>query len=134
MLPIRLCVWIKDGALCPNVVEGNTDYCGTHNRAIRKADQTQVKEKKPINKVSAKRAVENKEYARLRRDYLEAYPVCEVVECHRKSNQIHHMAGRSNDLLNNVDHWLAVCDVCHQRIHAEPIWAENNGYIVKRSV
>lgn len=112
----------------------DTRLCATCARDKRKAENTKVKEKKPINKVSPKRAVENQQYAKLRRDYLEAYPVCEVVECHRKSNQIHHMAGRSNELLTNVDLFLATCDVCHQRIHAEPIWAEKNGYIVKRSV
>jgi len=122
---------------CPtcgsNKVERN-GYCGSCNRDMRKAESTKVKEKKPIKKVSAKRAVENQEYARLRRDYLEVFPVCEVVECHRKSTQIHHMAGRANDLLNDVNFFLAVCDICHQRIHAEPIWAEDNGYIIKRSV
>lgn len=87
-----------------------------------------------LKKVSAKRAVENKEYARLRKDYMEAYPVCEVVECHRKSTTVHHIKGRANELLTDVNYFLAVCDVCHQRIHAEPIWAENNGYIEKRSI
>lgn len=112
----------------------DTGLCASCGRAQRKADQTQVKEKKPINKVSAKRAVENKEYARLRRDYLEAYPVCEVVECHRKATEIHHIKGRANELLTDVNYFLAVCDVCHQRIHAEPIWAEASGYIEKRSI
>src|SRR5690349_10510212 len=110
---------------CPHCgtskVERN-GYCATYNREKRKIESMPPpKEFKPIRKVSPQRAVENKEYARLRRDYLEAYPVCEVVECHRKSTQIHHMAGRSNELLNNVDLFLAVCDICHQRIHAEPI-------------
>lgn len=122
---------------CPTCGSEKTErngFCASCNRRHRKEESAQVKEKKPIKKVSAKRAVDNQHYAKLRRDYLEAYSVCEVVECHRKSNQIHHMAGRSNELLTNVDLFLAVCDVCHQRIHAEPIWAESNGYIVKRSV
>ena len=119
---------------CRPIENRTTGLCATCAREDRKAEATQVKEKKPINKVSAKRAVENKEYARLRSDYLEAYPVCEVVECHRKSNQIHHIKGRSNELLTDVNYFQAVCDICHQRIHAEPIWAENNGYVEKRSI
>lgn len=112
----------------------DTGLCASCGRAQRKADQTQVKEKKPINKVSANRAVENKEYARLRRDYLEAYPCCEVSGCDRKSQAIHHRAGRSNDMLNDTNFWMAVCNLCHERIHAEPNWSLENGYIVKRSV
>jgi hypothetical protein len=121
---------------CPTCGSTKTErngFCGSCNRATRKADSAQVNEKKPIKKVSAKRAIENKEYARLRKEYLEVYPVCEVVECHRKSTEIHHIKGRANELLTDVNFFLAVCDVCHQRIHAEPIWAEDNGYVIKRS-
>jgi len=122
---------------CPtcgsNKVERN-GYCGSCNRDIRKAESTKVKEKKPVKKVSAKRAVENQEYARLRKDYLEVYPVCEVVECHRKSVHIHHMRGRENGLLIDVNYFLAVCGPCHDRIHTDTNWAKANGYSEMRSI
>lgn len=131
---MNLCTYITEDGPCMNICEGRTEYCATHNRQIRKQETAKAKEKNPVKKVSAKRSVENQQYARLRKEYLEAYPVCEVVECHRKSTQIHHIKGRANDLLNDVNYFLAVCDLCHQRIHAEPKWAEENNYIEKRSV
>lgn len=112
----------------------DTRLCATCARNKRKADQTQVKEKKPINKVSAKRAVENKEYARLRRDYLEAYPVCEVVECHLPSKEIHHMQGREGDKLTDINFFLAVCPGCHMKIEKDTQWARDNGYSILRSI
>lgn len=122
---------------CPHCgtskVERN-GYCATYNREQRKAEATQVKEKKPINKVSAKRAVENKEYARLRKDYLEVYPVCEVVECHLPSKEIHHMQGREGDKLNDVNFFLAVCPGCHRKIETDTKWARDNGYSILRSI
>lgn len=121
---------------CDSLVEGNTEYCATHNHQRRKEerDSKKVKVVKPIKKVSASRAKENAVYERLRKEYLEAYPVCEVVECHRKATQIHHMQGRDNDLLCDVNNFLAVCDVCHQRITIDSAWAISQGYSILRSV
>jgi uncharacterized Zn finger protein (UPF0148 family) len=122
---------------CPHCGTPKTErngFCATYNRDQRKADSTKVKEKKPIAKVSAKRAVENKEYARLRKEYLEAYPGCEVVECHQRATMIHHIKGRENDLLTDVNYFLAVCSHCHDRIHADTNWAKANGYSEMRSI
>lgn len=112
----------------------DTQLCASCGHAHRKADRTTLKEKKPIKKVSTKRAAENQVYARLRKEYLEAYPVCEVVECHWKATEIHHMAGRVGDLLTDVNNFLAVCDVCHQRITVDSAWAISQGYSILRSV
>lgn len=119
---------------CGRPVEGRTEYCASHNFERRKADRTTVKEKKPIKKVSTKRAAENQVYARLRKDYLEVFMVCEVVECHRKATQIHHIKGREGDLFCDVNNFLAVCDVCHQRITIDSAWAISQGYSILRSV
>lgn len=120
---------------CGKIVENrDTGLCGSCARELRKAESATVKEKKPINKVSAKRAVENKEYARLRKDYLEAYPVCEVVECQRKATEIHHQHGRENEKLTDVNFFLAVCRPCHERITLDPKWAIDNGYSFPRTI
>lgn len=114
----------------------DTQLCATCAATIRKTERqaSKVKVVKPIKKVSQKRATENQQYLKLRKDYLEAYPVCEVVECHRKSSQIHHMQGRENDLLCDVNNFLAVCDVCHQRITVDSKWAIEQGYSILRSL
>lgn len=136
MRPIKTCAWYEDGEPCINMCEGNTDFCATHNSYQRKQarNASKVKVVKPIKKVSTKRAAENQVYARLRKDYLEAYPVCEVVECHRKSSQIHHMCGRENDKLTDTNNFLAVCDPCHQRITVDTKWALEQGYSILRTI
>jgi len=89
---------------------------------------------KPIKKVSPKRSSQNQQYAKLRKEYLEAYPVCEVPECHAKAKHIHHMAGRENEKLLDTNYFLAVCEPCHHRITVDSAWAIANGYSVLRSV
>lgn len=110
-----------------------TGLCATCAREDRKAELTQAKVVKPIKKVSDKRNIQNQEYARLRDEYLEAYPACEVVECSRKSSEIHHMAGREGDKLTDVNHFLAVCRLCHERITIDSAWAISQGYSILRS-
>jgi hypothetical protein len=126
---------------CPHCNSFKTErngYCATYNAEIRKAERQALKDaskvKKPIAKRSPKRAAEERQYIILCREYLVAYPVCEVVECHRKSNQVHHMAGRENDKLLDVNFFLAVCTDCHERITRDSKWAIANGYSVLRSV
>lgn len=107
--------------------------CASCNLARRKQERTKVKEVKPINKVSAKRAVQNQQYAKLRKEYLELYPVCEVVECHNKSVEIHHMNQRENERLLDVNYFLAVCRPCHEKITRDSAWAIANGYTYERT-
>jgi hypothetical protein len=134
---INTCQWSEDPEPCPNLCEGRTDYCGSHNFILRKRECESLKEKKkpkPIKRESEKRKGQNKEYSKLAKEYLLLYPVCEVVECHLPSNQVHHMAGRSNEMLLNTDYFLAVCPDCHQRITLDSKWALENGYSLPRTV
>lgn len=112
-----------------------TGLCATCAHMFRKAERQskQVKIVSAPRKVSAKRSSQEREYYKLRDSYLVAYPVCEVVECHRKSSQIHHMKGRTNELLLDVNYFLAVCDICHQRITVDSAWAISQGYSILRS-
>jgi hypothetical protein len=103
-------------------------------KQLRQAARDANKEKKPIAKRSPKRAAEERQYIILCREYLECHPCCEVVECHLKSTQVHHMGGRANNNLLNVDLFLAVCTEHHERITIDSKWALNNGYSILRSV
>lgn len=136
MRAIRTCQWVDEDGACDHMVEGNTDYCGSHNAAMRKAERESFKEKKvyKIPKQTKKRAAQTREYIKLEREYLECHPCCEVRDCYSKSTEVHHMAGRENDKLVDVNFFMAVCNPCHTKITIDSAWAIEQGYSVKRSV
>jgi hypothetical protein len=71
-----------------------------------------------------------KEYQRVRVEYLIEHPICEV--CNKEpSVQIHHKKGRGK-LLCEKKFFLAIDDNCHRRIHEQPAWAYEMGYLLKR--
>lgn len=126
---------------CPHCNSFKTErngYCATYNADQRKAERQAIKDaskvKKPIAKRTPKRAAEEVQYRKLCREYLDCHPSCEVVECHRKSTQVHHMQTRTNDNLLNVDMFLAVCYDCHEKITRDSKWAIENGYSYPRAV
>lgn len=112
----------------------DTKLCASCSHEDRKADRAQPKVVKPVKKVTEKRSKQNQEYAKLRKEYLEVYPVCEVVECHNKAKEIHHMAGREGDKLTDPDNFLAVCPSCHHKITVDSAWAIEQGYSILRSI
>lgn len=120
-----------------NPVENrDTGLCASCGKAARKAEKmiNNFKVVKPVEKVSEKRAGELQEYAKLRKEYLQLYPACEIDECNLKSVEIHHMKGRENDRLLDTTYFLAVCRKHHEDIHADTQWAKDNGLSVTRSV
>ena len=89
--------------------------------------------KTPLRRVSKKQRKRNEEYTELRRDFLEAHPLCGV--CHRrKATEVHHTDGRG-ERTNATNTWLGCCRPCHQRIHFGasegygPAWAREQGYL-----
>lgn len=72
------------------------------------------------------------EYNKLRLEYLEAHPVCEVRTCNIWATDIHHTRGRGKYLLDTKT-WLAVCRHCHKKITDYSAWAIENGYSYKRN-
>lgn len=100
-------------------------------RAKEKQKQ-QPKKKKAIKKVSDKLKKRLEEYAVVRDKYLEENPICEVHDCFKPSNNLHHKAGREGSLLSDVRYFMACCETCHPtRIHENPIWAEKHGYTIR---
>lgn len=134
---IRICQWTVEGAgSCNHMVEGNTDYCGSHNSAIRKAERDAMKEKKvyKIPNRTPKRAAQERQYLKLNREYLEANPCCEVRDCHERSSEVHHMGGRENERLLDVSLFLAICHGHHDRItNDKEGWAIREGYSILRT-
>lgn len=120
---------------CGERCEGNTPFCGSHNRFLRKekelAEKALAKKasllSKPKkvyakpNKVSDKRKELNKEYSMLRPQYLLDHPECEVklIGCGLTSIEIHHTYSGSNKVkhLNDVSTWKATCGHCHKILH-----------------
>lgn len=120
---------------CGNICEGTTRFCASCNFSKRKSDRqaNKVKVVTPIKKVTAKRAAQNTEYLKLRKQYLEAYPCCEVEECHELAVDIHHMGTRANEELLNTDLFMSVCRKHHEQITQDSAWAKANGYSVSRT-
>jgi hypothetical protein len=90
-----------------------------------------VKQKAAIKKVSEKRKVQNDAYSKARLTWIVGKR-CQC--CGDPATVIHHRAGRSNEMLLEKKYWLAVCSPCHDEIHANPVWAASQGYMLKRSV
>lgn len=86
----------------------------------------------PIKKVSNKRKVENKEYTKLRKAFLESSIYCQVKGCKKLATEVHHKKGRIGKLLTDISYFLGVCRECHNKIELEPLWAKENGYSLNR--
>jgi len=65
---------------------------------------------------------------KLRKEFLEEFPICEVCTKKRASD-VHHKDKRGKNYLE-VDTWLSVCRKCHTEIHENPSWARANNYLV----
>lgn len=120
---------------CGNICEGSTKRCASCNFDARKAERQSKKVKVivPVKKVTVKRAAQNVEYLKLRREYLEAYPACEVPECDIKSVEIHHQRGRENEKLLDTNYFMAVCHKHHVEFTEHSKKAIEDGHSFLRS-
>lgn len=85
----------------------------------------------PIRKRSAKMAKSDTEYFRLKKTYMERYPICEVRGCRNVSTDLHHKKGRGIHY-TDPEYFMAVCRPCHNRFDTETKWAMDNGYVLSR--
>ena len=70
-------------------------------------------------------------FIKLARDQCSWYAKCEV--CHeRAASEIHHMKGRTGELLTDPTYFLGVCRSCHNKITLNPEWAHDLGYSATR--
>ena len=87
--------------------------------------------KKAITQVSEKRKKENKEYLKLRNEFLKKNNVCAVTG--NKATEVHHMRGRIGKLLTDVRCFLPVSREGHQKIELNPTWAKEMGFSLNRT-
>lgn len=84
--------------------------------------------KKGLNRVSKRRAKEEREYNALRQDFMRGKLHCARCQL-RRPLEVHHMAGRDGDRFLDVLTWAAVCRDCHEWIHANPAAARAQGFL-----
>lgn len=82
----------------------------------------------PIRRVSKKRRLESRKYSLQRDLFLYFNPVCQICD-EQPSTEVHHVQGRTGKNYLDVTTWLAVDRGCHHRIHTNPSWARENGYL-----
>lgn len=121
---------------CDKICEGKTDWCSSHNRLMRKAEETakrdaeklavkllkqtekQSQPKPAINKVSVKQKEKNTEYGIRVKEWKKENPNCKAMcspDCDGITRDCHHKKKRG-DLLMVEKYWLPVCGFCHDWI------------------
>lgn len=90
------------------------------------------KPRTPIRPMSKKLSKERKTYRELREEFLSRPDnmFCAVYPS-IPASQIHHMRGRGKHL-NDVSTWLAVSDIGHEFIEANPALARERGFTMSR--
>lgn len=110
--------------------------------------------KTKLRRVSKKRVKVNREYMRLRDEFLKAHPICQwwLLEAFKStdiencefiyfnqngmggppSTEIHHKKGRGRYLLD-ASTWMAVSEAGHKWIHANPKISYEKGYMLPRN-
>lgn len=91
--------------------------------------QTKAKTVKPttssktLRTRSPHRSKEEALYLKKRLDFLYYHPKCQASipnRCSHNATDVHHKNGRTNERLNDEEHWLSVCRGCHDWIHSHP--------------
>lgn len=102
-----------------------------------KIDQPEkVKKVYKIPKFSKKRASQNREYDKARKEFLFDNPICQARQipgCDYYASDVHHKSGRIGDKLTDKSGFLAVCRYCHQKIELNPEWAKKRGFSTNRN-
>lgn len=80
-----------------------------------------------LKKVSKKMEKVNREYTKLRKQFLLENSHCAL--CGAPATDIHHRRLRGKYMLD-VTTFMAVCRFDHDRIHGNPAWAREQGYLL----
>lgn len=117
-----------------------------------------IKRRKPIRRVSLKRGKVNRQYMKLREEYLKEHPLCEWYLSYHgvkpdeivngcwytnlgfdmkylpipTATEIHHRKGRGRYLLDTST-WLAVSQAGHRYIHDHPKESYERGWMLPRN-
>lgn len=96
-----------------------------------KPERAAPKKPKPLKRVSVKRAGQNAEYSVMREKFLKENPLC--MNCGDQATELHHAAGRTNDLLLDRQYFRALCHGCHEMATLDTEWAVKMGISVYRN-
>jgi len=93
-----------------------------------------MKPRKPIRKVSPKRAAEAKIYRKRKAVFLEEHEECFVCGfyVYPEDRDLHHKRGRAGKLYLDERFWEMACGGmrgCHAKIHRDRKWAIANGLL-----
>jgi len=94
----------------------------------------------PLRRVSKRRAEETKEYMKLRKQFLEDNPWCEIIESWVpplmpvEATEIHHRCCGKNRKATylRTDTWMAVSKEGHRYIHDNPKLAYERGWLLTK--
>jgi hypothetical protein len=109
--------------------------CWLRKQAVTGKRNKPTNSRKPIAPRSPKRAKQEREYSKLRKDFLLSSPICTAKLpniCTHHSTDVHHMKGRIGPLLTDVNYFLSVCRQCHDWIEGHPIEAKELGYSISK--
>lgn len=98
---------------CPRLTDGR--YCAEH--AKLEAKQYEMYKRDPET-----RKRYGTEWRKVRARYLQVHPLCEMCKAEGKltpTEHIHHKTPLSEGGTNNPENLMALCRVCHAKLHAE---------------
>lgn len=84
---------------------------------------------------SSKREKKNALYSAARIQFLKDYPMCHAhidAHCTKYATEVHHKAGRIEELLLDQLYWLPTCHWCHKWTEEHPEEAKALGLSVSR--
>ena len=84
-----------------------------------------------MRKASTRRAKQNREYTKVRLEYLNEHPYCERCEGNQ-ATEIHPKKGRIELLLINKEFFCALCHNCHVWVENNPVEAKEQGFSLNR--
>ena len=84
--------------------------------------RTPIQRKTPLSRVSPQMRYNLEAYLVFKPNYLRRHPYCEVSNCLKPSEEIHHMRGRGRhgSLLTDELWLMAICREHHRWIHDHP--------------
>lgn len=85
-----------------------------------------------MKSVSDKRIELNKEYSKVRLEYLKEHPICEFPNCTKKATDIHHSRGRTGGLLTDKRYFKALDREHHRWVEEHPKEAKEIGLSLDR--
>lgn len=102
-------------------------YCAEHRYVVLKQNKKKIVK---IKQVSDKRAVQLKEYSKLRKEFLKEHPMCEIYP-DKKAVEVHHTYPGANRIkyFLEEDSWMAVSREGHNWIHENVKQSKVLGYL-----